>query len=53
MTKPFDVLAEGLVSEKVEATRRLLNYSWPPSEAGKPGCGGWACGNRMAMDRNA
>ena len=34
MRKPFDVLAEGLLSKKVGTTRRLLNFFWGASGAG-------------------
>jgi hypothetical protein len=39
MRKPFDLLAEGLLSERVGATRRLLNFLSPASAAWDHGGG--------------
>jgi hypothetical protein len=41
MTKPFNVLAEGLVPEKVGATRRLLNFSSGIWQAGRQTLSGY------------
>jgi hypothetical protein len=51
-TSPSTLSPKGLFFNEVEATRRLLNFSWLGFEARKSGCGYFSPGNRMSSDRN-